>query len=137
MDRFWTAVALLLLLGIVLVVTDTGDREITFYELETECRYDRGQKSSIQLNPDNSLEFSGGFHVNNPEADLGYSYSRSGRSIRLDVKASDMPEPENFGGGCLGLAVYGARTSRLPQGLYVVKVFHDGRQVEEQGIRIR
>lgn len=140
MSKFWTVVTLLLLIGIALLALEqpsTDTDRISFSDLETECRFDRGETVDIGLNPDNSLSFSGYFPTGSTEADLDYEYKVSNSSVELNIISRDSVTPDDFFDTCLASVVYDARTEPLQSGRYKVTVLHDGEREKEAVIRIK
>ncbi|MFB6158409.1 MAG: hypothetical protein ABEJ95_01975 [Candidatus Nanohalobium sp.] len=137
MTRFWTGVGAVSVVALLAVFAAAGGSNLEVNDLETECRGDRGVYTVIELHPDNSMSFKGYFPVENPEADLRYSYSRSADSIVLDVRSEGAVAPESFWNTCLASAVYDFDTSRLEEGRYSVEVRHNGERVEKRVITVR
>lgn len=138
MSKFWSFVGAVIVVSVVLLATgDSKDTGISFTDLETECRYDRGNSVSISLEKDNSLSFRGNFPVQDTHAELGYSYSQTPDSVTLDVSARQSDRPGNFSGSCLGSVVYDSRTAPLPPGEYLVEVKHDGKTRETVMIEVK
>lgn len=136
MSKFWTAVALITGVALFLLVIDRGGREqVNFYDLETECRYDRGETLEIDKLED-SIRFEGSFPVNSTNANLDYSYSQTGYRVELNIEA---PDTGSAGARdtCRGIAVYEAETGRLQPGVYVIQVRHGGRLAGEQAVEIK
>ncbi len=138
MSKFWTVVTVLVLIGVVLLIT--ADREpgaISFSDLETECSYDRGPQSRIDLQDRGSLAFSGMFPVESTMADLDYSYTRSGDSIVLDIETTDIIPLTNFFDSCRGVVVYDAETRPIEEGVYRVILKHRGETIQDQVIDVQ
>jgi hypothetical protein len=137
MSKFWTVVTILLITGIVLLAVDRQQTDgIKFTELETECRYDTANMSSVGLDS-NRITFSGYFQTNSPEANLDYRYSISDSNIELDIITRDSIIPESFQNTCLASVVYEAETQRLEEGDYTVSVYHEGVRKEKSVIRVK
>lgn len=136
MAKFWGGVFVLAIIAVGFLAAESAARNssITFTDLETECRYDRGQDVEINLR-NNRLYFNGHFPVNNPNANLNYRY-RQGDKIVLNVKSSRTSVPSPFFNDCLGSAIYKAHTSDLKPGDYTVIVKHNGKEVEKQVIDV-
>lgn len=139
MSKFWGAVGTLAVIGVALILMGSSARAgINFTDLETECRYDRGEMTDVTLSQEqNRISFEGYFPTNNTESDLKYNYRVSNGEIVLDIVPEQRNEPEQFWNECLGLAVYKAQTAEISEGEYRVEVRHDGERVEERIIRIR
>lgn len=137
MTKFWTVVTLLLVVALGLVAVNWLDqpRKINFSDLETECRYDRGNTTFVSAE-DNVVTFSGYFSTASPEANLDYKYSISdSNDIELDIIARDSIMPDRFYNSCLASVVYEAETVPLDSGRYTVTVRHNG--VEQEKVRVR
>lgn len=134
MSKFWAACGLLLVVGIGLTFLPSGDG-INFTDLETECQYDRGSNSDIDLNH-RRMSFSGYYPVESPEANLNYDYSISGDEITLNIRSSDTAPLTDFYNTCNAVAVYDAETDRLESGSYMVTVNHDGERADRKVIRV-
>lgn len=137
MTKFWTVVAVVILVGIgALAFLGNSTESINFTDLETECRYDRESQTTVQLNQDDSLSFSGYFPAESPESEVDYRYSRNSDSVTLNVYTDRQPRPSSFVGTCLASAVYKGTTQPLEEGRYLVTVMHEGEVEEEKVIRI-
>lgn len=138
MTKFWPVVTILLLIGVGLVFFQTGEQDqgIDFKDLETECRYDRGSQSQIDLTTSDRFEFSGYFPANNPESVLRYNYEKTEDSVRLNVQTISLPVPSSFWGNCLASTVYKAETEPIEPGVYNVRVFHNGNKVSERVYKV-
>lgn len=138
MTKFWTVVTAIIVVGLatLAVASNSSQDQLDVRDLETECRYDRGEQTNIELTPDNRLKFNGQFPVENTNAELKYDYSRSGDRIVLNIESEQMETPESFVNSCLGAAVYSAETPQLEEGSYEVTVRHDGEKVERQRLRV-
>ncbi|MFB6208497.1 MAG: hypothetical protein ABEJ69_04040 [Candidatus Nanohaloarchaea archaeon] len=136
MAKFWGGVVLVFVLALALLAVEGSQATIDVTDLETECRYDRGEQVNIQLQ-DRQLYFEGYFPVNNPDASMSYGYSKSGERVVLNVKSSRVRPPQVFRNDCLGSAVYKAHTGSLEPGEYTVIVEHNGREAKKQMIEVR
>jgi hypothetical protein len=137
MIRFWGAAGLLLVLGIAAILLGTGQSNaVMVYDLETECRYDRGEETYISLNEDNSLTFKGHYPLNNINTDLDYSYSGGG-NIVLNLRSQQSSVPVNFWDDCLASGVYHIQTPQLEPGTYPVEIKSDGERLEKRIIRVK
>jgi len=139
MSKFWAVVTILFMTAIILLAVERQENpsEITFSDLETECRYDTDNSTSIGLEH-NRITFSGRFIAANPDTNLDYSYSISdSNSINLDIITRDSVVPNRFAGNCLGSVIYDAKTQPLEEGNYTVTVHHDGDRQERVGIRVK
>lgn len=139
MSKFWGAVGTLAVIGVALILMGNSARAgINFTDLETECRYDRGEVTDITLSPDQDrLSFEGHFPTNNTESNLKYNYRVSDGEIVLNIVPEQRNTPEQYWNKCLGLAVYKAQTAQISEGRYRVEVQHDGERVEERIIEIQ
>lgn len=135
MSKFWTIATLLLLTGITLLFYPGQSQGINFTDLETECRYDRQAANEIDLNH-RRMSFQGQFPVNNPDADMSYSYSKTSNSVTLNVQSSPMPDLTSFYNNCKAVGVYDAETERLEPGRYMVTLEHNGREVNKRIIEV-
>lgn len=135
MSKFWTAVAALLVAGLGFLAFAAGDSQVTFSDLETECRYDRSENADFTL-VDRRIHFEGMFPVQNTDARLDYGYKRSGGKVVLDVRSEKMRPPRSFVDSCLGVAVYDARTGELSPGTYDVRIKHNGDLQKRQVIEV-
>lgn len=137
MTKFWFVVTALLLTGIgLLVFAPEEDPGINFTDLETECRYDRGTSSVVDLTKDNSLSFEGYFPTESPGASMGYSYSQSEDRVTLNIQTSDSVLPTTFWDTCKASVIYSAETQSLQDGSYLVTVQHNGQTVDQKVIKI-
>lgn len=136
MAKFWGGVVLVFVLALALLAVEGSHGNIDVKDLETECRYDRGEQVNIQLK-DRQLHFDGHFPVNNPDASMSYRYRESGDRIVLNVKSSRVRPPQIFKDDCLGSGVYRAHTGELEPGKYTVIVEHNGEEAEKQIIEVR
>jgi len=137
MTKFWGAVLVVFLIGLAATFSTANDTtKLEVNDLETECRYDRNEDTSIRLNQDNSLSFKGHFPVNSIESNLDYRYS-SGDDIVLNVRSQNQPVPQNFWNNCLASAVYDFDTQQLEPGSYPVTVKHNGERIEKVVIRVK
>lgn len=134
MSKFWAAAGILLAVGIALTFYPAQD-DINFTDLETECQYDRGSVNDVDLDQ-RRLVFSGYFPVSSPEADLNYDYSVSGDTVALNVKSSGAEPVTDYRNNCEAVAVYDAETGPIEPGRYLVKVSHDGEEVDRRVISI-
>lgn len=139
MSKFWGAVGTLAVIGVALILMGNSARAgINFTDLETECRYDRGEMTDITLSPQQDrLGFEGHFPTNSTESDLSYTYSVSNGEIILNIVPEQRDAPGQYLNRCLGLAVYKAQTAEISEGRYRVEVQHNGQRVEEKIIRIQ
>lgn len=124
------------LFAVALLAAEGSQARIDFTDLETECRYGRGQDVDINLR-DRQLYFEGRFPVENPDASMSYTYSKSGGKIVLNIRSSRVSPPQVFVDTCLGLGVYRAHTPPLQSGVYTVVVEYNGQQVKKQVIEVR
>ena len=138
MTKFWSVVTVIFLTSIVLLVTNMpGNTGISFTDLETECRYDRGNMTNIGLEGQR-ITFSGHFNTPNPNTNLDYSYDvSSSNQVSLNVFTSDTLIPDTFYDSCLASVVYDFRTDRLENGNYTVSVYHNGDIQDRVRIRIK
>jgi hypothetical protein len=138
MSKFWGAVGTLAVIGITLILVGNQIQPgINFSDLETECRYNQEQLSSVKLDAEsNRLNFAGQFHINSTESDLNYNYRTSNDKIKLNVIAEDLDRPESYLHTCLGLARYEGQTDDIQSGRYVVEVQHNGEVVKKRVMRI-
>lgn len=136
MARFWGAVATIALLAVALIFTGNQAAGINVTDLETECRYDRQEESSIS-NPvgEDRLNFEGQFPINSTESLVSYTYKVSDGEIVLNVRATERDKPQSYVGTCLGMVNYNADTEEISPGRYTVRVQHDGETVNEKIIR--
>lgn len=135
MTKFWAVVTVLIAVGLGLLLVQESN-PVNFTDLETECRYDRGTVSQIGLEHDR-LSFSGHFPVENPEADLGYSFSRSDDHVTLNIRKSGDRPLTSFWNDCKAVAVYeGEMRDQLESGSYTVTVKHAGEEADKRIIRI-
>ncbi len=137
MSKFWSFVGVLAVTAVVLLVAAGGEDEgINFTDLETECRYDRGNSVDISLEKDNSISFKGNFPVPDTRSELDYSYSQNRDAVTLDVFTREGDSPGDFSGDCLGSVVYDSRTAELTPGEYLVTVKHGGDILETVVIEV-
>ena len=137
MTKFWGVAGAVSIIGLIAVFSTLGgSNSLQVNDLETECRYDRGEETRIQLNPDNSLSFTGHFPIQNVNTDLDYSYS-GGNNIVLNVKSQDRQVPDTFWNNCLASVVYDLDTQSLEPGRYPVAVKHNGEEVEKIVVRVK
>jgi hypothetical protein len=137
MSRFWIGVSAVFLIGLAVIFSATGHQpDVTINDLETECRGDRAEETSISLAQDNSLSFEGYFPVENTNSDLNYRYS-SGEDIVLNIRSQNLPSPADFWNNCLASAVYDIDSPALEPGTYSVTVQHNGERVEKRIIRVK
>lgn len=129
MSKFWAFAAIILMAGLAGVLA-AAEEDINFTDLETECREDRGEDLQVSVK-DNKLFYSGFFPVQSTEADMRYSYSRSGDTVKLNVKSVNEQEPENFEENCYATGVYKASTQPL-NGRYTVVTQHNGERVDKR-----
>jgi hypothetical protein len=136
MERFWTGLAALVALAVLLLVSVSGQAQgIELRDLETECKYDRTAETDISLTNDDRLVFKGLFDVESPDSDLTYSY-RSGDNIVLNLKSTENPPAPTFVDDCKGVGVYHFETSQLRPGTYDVTVQVNGERQEKQVITV-
>lgn len=136
MSKFWSVVTLLLVVCIGLLIFDGSDKEVSFSDLETECRYDTASNTNVGLE-NNRITFSGYFQTDSPEANLNYRYSVSDSNIELDIITRDSVLPESFYDTCLASVVYEAETQRLKPGDYTVNVYYNGVKQDKSVIRVK
>ncbi|MFP4038724.1 MAG: hypothetical protein ACLFTA_02995 [Candidatus Nanohaloarchaea archaeon] len=129
MSKFWAFAAIILMAGLAGVLA-AAEEDINFTDLETECREDRAEDFQVSVK-DNKLFYSGFFPVQSTEADMRYSYSRSGDTVKLNVKSVNEQEPENFEENCYATGVYKASTQPL-NGRYTVVTQHNGERVDKR-----
>ncbi len=137
MSKFWSFVTVVFIIAVALVVVDKNQDTITFTDLETECRYDRGEEAVINLNQDDSLGFSGHYPISGTSAELSLDYSRGQGYVALDVRARNVREVVNFSQSCRGSVIYDAKTRSLEPGEYLVTLRHNGETVNQQLIAVR
>lgn len=137
MSKFWNVVTILLLTGLVLLAVDRAEApEVSFSDLETECRYDTSPSSNIGLDGDR-ITFSGRFNAANPGNAPDYSYRRSGSNINLDITTGDSIIPDSFYNNCLASVVYEGETESLEPGHYNVNLRFNGELRESVVIRVK
>jgi len=132
MSKFWSAIAILILTSFVLLASETNRAQITFSELENECRYNTPQYVDTDLTSGGKILFEGTFHVDSVEATPRYRYTQKNKQVRLNVYTDRVQRPTSFWETCLGAIKYSAKTSKLEQGNYLVKVLHNGEKVDEK-----
>lgn len=137
MSKFWYGVGSVLIIAIFLLTVTAQPDNIHFTDLETECQLDREEYVKVDLRDDNSLGFKGKFLVPDTQSDVNYEYTERGDQISLNIVTSGGEEIEDFTDRCGGMAVYKAGNQPLSQGIYDVKVFHDGERVYHSKIRVR
>lgn len=147
MSKFWGAVGVIFILAVALLLLEgfslnggqdrPGSSDINFRDLETECRLQPAEETSITLNDDNSLGFEGHFARDATTADLDHSYRTRNNELTLNVKSDGQKENTTFEDNCLVSVKYIASTGPLQPGVYTVKVQHDGEQVERQVIEVK
>lgn len=129
MSKFWTLSALLLLLGVALLATDsTGKLDVG--ELSSVCDHYQSNFREVSIE-DSRIKFEGAFR-NGPSANPSHSYSQNGNSIKLRVDSGSSKDA-----GCRKAVLYGFKTSELSSGRYDVEVFHDERRVYSASIDVR
>jgi len=136
MSKFWGFVLTIIIIGILAVTVLDDQNEITFTELETECREDRQTNHQISLTEDNTVKFEGNFELNSTKADLDYNYRRSGDRIILNIISRDSEQPEDFQRECLASGVYEAETITY-QGQYTVVTQINGETIERRVINFQ
>lgn len=137
MNKFWPVVTIAFLIGIAAAfLTFNGSNAATAIDLETECRYDRGEDVYFGLSGQNKLLISGNYPVENTDVDMNYEYSRTDDQITLNIKNSELPRPDSFVDACLGSAVYEIKTPGLEPGFYTVTVQHNGEPVETRVLKL-
>lgn len=137
MSKFWGFVALIIILGISLLALGDEETGIHFSDLETECRYVDHPDTRMDFTRDNTVIFRGNFPFDNVKADLGYEYAQTHDRVVLDITAENGDRPETFQDTCLGQVVYIAETDPLPEGRYLLQLYHNGEKVEEKIVRTR
>lgn len=135
MSKFWGLAGVILIVGIIGILAAMDTQEINFTDLETECREDRGESVQVTIE-DNRLIYSGYFPVQSTDADMRYDYDRSGDRIKLNVKAINDREPEDFEKDCYATGIYEASTTEL-DGKYTVVTKHNGEQVDKRIIEFQ
>ncbi|MFB6100205.1 MAG: hypothetical protein ABEK16_02930 [Candidatus Nanohalobium sp.] len=137
MNRFWGGVGLLVVIGALAAFTAGGQKSnLIVNDLETECRGDRASRATMELHTDNSMSFRGYFPVENTNSNLRYEYSKTGDSIKLNVKSQNLAAPPTFWNSCLASAVYDFDTKQLEEGRYAVTIRHNGERAEKKIIRV-
>lgn len=137
MSKFWSVVTVLFFVAVTALAANIQDgSEISFTDLETECRYDTSPTNTIGLNGDR-ITFSGRFNTPNPSTATDYKYSRSGSNIELDITTGNSMIPETFFNNCLASVVYEGETDSLEPGDYNVKLYHKGNLAERVTIRVK
>ncbi|MFT4892384.1 MAG: hypothetical protein ACI8Z7_000156 [Candidatus Nanohaloarchaea archaeon] len=135
MTKFWAVVTVLIAVGLGLLLAQEAN-PVNFTDLETECRYDRGTVSQMDVRHDR-LYFSGHFPVQNPEADLSYAFSQSNDHVTLNIQKTGDTQLTSFVDDCKAVAVYeGSMRDQLEPGRYTVTVKHAGEEVDKRIIRI-
>lgn len=135
MSKFWIIVFTLLLIGVSGLILGAAAEDINFTDLETECRFDRGEAVDVGTN-NNQLEFEGHFPVQNTQADMKYTYKHKNDRIVLNVYAENDSEPEDFEHTCYAVGVYEASTVPI-DGQKWVTVKHQGQEVYKSRINFR
>lgn len=135
MSKFWGITFTLLLIGVTGLILGANAQEINFTDLETECRFDRGQSVDVSVE-NNQLNFEGYFPVQNTQADMKYTYEDNNDRIVLNVYAENEVEPQDFENTCYAIGVYDA-TSIPVNGQKWVTVQHQGEEVYKSRINIR
>ncbi|PSG99418.1 MAG: hypothetical protein BRC29_04850 [Nanohaloarchaea archaeon SW_7_43_1] len=135
MTKFWAVVTVIVAAGFGLLLVRASN-PVHFTDLETECQYERGTVSNMDVRH-NKFYFSGHFPVQNPDTDLSYSYSQSDDEVTLNIQKSDDSPISDFYNTCNAVAVYdGFTNERLEPGLYTVTVKHAGEETDKRKIRI-
>jgi hypothetical protein len=135
MTKFWGVVTIIIAVGLGLLLVQ-GSNPMNFTDLETECQYDRGSETNVDLRH-NKLYFSGHFPVHSPESDLSYSFSKSDDHVTLNIQKSGDSPLSDFQDTCNAVAVYDGHTrEKLDSGRYTVTVQHAGEEVDKRIIRI-
>lgn len=136
MSKFWAFAAILVLIGILAAIAAYSmEDEITFTDLETECREDRTEAHQVSVDQ-NELKFSGHFPLQSTRADLNYDYHRSGDRIVLNIKYADQEPPEDFERDCYATGVYKAETVSY-EGRYMVVTELNGEVIDKRVINFR
>ncbi|QGA80135.1 hypothetical protein [Candidatus Nanohalobium constans] len=137
MSRFWIGVGVVFVIGLLTIFSATGNTNAVYVnDLETECRGDRAESTSISLQQDNSIRFEGYFPVENTNSDMSFNYN-GGSSMVLNVKSQNLAAPDFLWYDCLASGVYDIETSELNEGRYSVEIKHNGERVEKRIIRIK
>jgi hypothetical protein len=137
MESFWTGLAALAVLIVVLLVSVSGQAQgLELRDFETECKYDRTADTDISLTNDNRLIFKGIFDVDSPDSDLTYDY-KSGKNIVLNLKSTENPPTPTFVDDCNGVGIYHFKTGELQPGTYNVEVKVNGERQEKQIITVK
>ena len=132
MSKFWAVTFTLILIGITGLILGAAAQEINFTDLETECRFDRGEAVDV-YSQNNQLHMEGHFPVQNTQADMKYTYEHKNDRIVLNVYAENDFEPEDFEHTCYAVGVYEASTVPL-DGQKWVTVKHQGEEVYKSRI---
>ncbi len=136
MSKFWGAVFAIIFIGITGLFLASALQEIHFTDLETECRFDRGESVNVDVTNNNELEFEGYFPVQTTQADMKYTYEHRNDRIVLNILAENEYEPEDFENTCYAVGVYEASTTPI-EGQKLVTVKHQGEQVYKSRINFR
>ncbi|MFO7793461.1 MAG: hypothetical protein R6V35_00600 [Candidatus Nanohaloarchaea archaeon] len=135
MSKFWGITFTILLVGVTGLILGVNAQEIHFTDLETECRFDRGESVDVSAQ-NNHLQVEGFFPVQNTQADMKYTYEERNDRIILNVYAEDEFEPQDFEHTCYAVGVYDAETVPV-DGQKWVTVKHQGEQVYKSRIDFR
>lgn len=137
MNKFWVIITGFVLFGIVAAfAAGNNNSDLTIYDIETECREDREERTTITLKDDNSLGFEGYFPVENTKSNIDINY-KEGQSIVLNVKSQSLPAPDFLWNNCLASGVYDLQTEPLNEGRYSVEVKHNGERAEKRIISVK
>ena len=136
MSKFWGATFAILFIGTAGLFLAGATQDINFTDLETECRFDRGEDHTVSVTNNNELQFSGYFPVQNTQADMKYTFSESNDNIVLNVFAEGDSEPQDFENTCYAVGVYEASTDSY-EGQKWVTVKHQGERVEKFRVDFR
>lgn len=140
MNKFWVAVGILISVALLLLfvenVTLPGNddpEQITFDDIETECRVDSFSRISSE---GDRVHFEGAFDVEGTDSRPSYTFSVSGDRVVLDVRSTGGQNNETFWDDCLASIYYDGTTDRVEPGEYTAVVQHNGEQVDSRRVTL-